>query len=115
MHSLLLFYAYSSWFPANACWCLLVPGACVVQRITKVPGSRPVDHAPYRMSPLELTELRRQLDEMIALGHSRPSNSPYGAPVLSVKRSDGSLRLCIDWRLLNAQTFKELSLSHQRC
>ena len=60
----------------------------------------------YRMSPEELTELRRQLDQLLEMGLIRPSTSPYGSPVLFVKKKDGSLRLCVDYRALNKVTIK---------
>ena len=58
------------------------------------------------MSPLELDALRKQLDELLEKGYVRPSTSPFGAPVLLVKKKDGSLRMCIDYRALNALTIK---------
>ena len=58
------------------------------------------------MSPLELAELRKQLQDLIDHGHIRPSTSPYGAPVLFVKKKDGTMRMCVDWRALNKQTVK---------
>lgn len=76
-------------------------------RIDEEPGSRPVSRPHYRLSPLELADLRKQLDELLAAGYIRPSSSPYGAPVLFVKKPDGSLRMCTDWRMLNKQTVKD--------
>ena len=58
----------------------------------------------YRTSPTKLAEVRRQLDEFLSKGWIRPSTSPYGAPVLFVRKKDGSLRMCIDYRALNKQT-----------
>jgi hypothetical protein len=60
----------------------------------------------FRLSQLELQELRKQLQMLINDGKIVPSTSPYGAPVLFVKKKDGSLRMCIDYRALNAQTIK---------
>jgi transposase InsO family protein len=68
------------------------------------PNAQPVKRMPYRMSPLELRELRRQLDEQLAAGIIRPSSSPWSLPVLFVKKKDGSLRLCVDYRALNRLT-----------
>src|SRR5438045_9655796 len=55
---------------------------------------------------MELQELRKQLDDLLRDGKISPSTSPYGAPVLFVKKKDGSLRMCIDFRALNSQTIK---------
>ena len=64
----------------------------------------PISISPYRMAPLELKELKTQLDELLDKGFIRPSTSPWGAPVLFVKKKDGTLRLCIDYRKLNRVT-----------
>ncbi|KAK9029043.1 hypothetical protein V6N11_026169 [Hibiscus sabdariffa] len=69
-------------------------------------GSAPVSMAPYRMAPKELKELKVQLQELLDRGFIRPSSSSWGAPVLFVKKKDGSLRLCIDYRKLNNLTVK---------
>jgi len=53
------------------------------------------------MSPIELAELKKQLEELLEKRFVRPSVSPWGAPVLLVKKKDGTMRLCIDYRLLN--------------
>ena len=58
------------------------------------------------MAPLELRELKAQLQELREQGFIRPSVSPWGAPVLVVRKKDGSLRLCIDYRMLNQVTMK---------
>ena len=74
--------------------------------IELVPGAAPVSRAPYRMSPAELKELKEQLMELLGKGFIRPSTSPWGAPVLFVKKKDGSMRLCIDYRQLNQLTIR---------
>ncbi|XP_028798835.1 uncharacterized protein LOC114754221 [Neltuma alba] len=74
--------------------------------IELVPGTTPISKAPYRMSPSELVELKKQLEELLEKGLIRPSVSPWGSPVLFVRKKDGSLRLCIDYRQLNKVTIK---------
>ena len=64
-------------------------------------GFSPISKAPNRMAPAELRELKAQLQELLDKGFIRPSVSPWGAPVLFVKKKDGSMRLCIDYRELN--------------
>ena len=63
-----------------------------------VPGATPASITPYRMAPTELKELKLQLQELLEKGFLRPSVSPWGARVLFVKKKDGTLRLCIDYR-----------------
>ncbi|KAA0061204.1 reverse transcriptase [Cucumis melo var. makuwa] len=70
------------------------------------PGTVPISRAPYIMAPAELKELKVQLQELLDKGFIRPSVSPWGAPVLFVKKKDGSMRLCIDYRELNKVTVK---------
>ncbi|RVW29633.1 Retrovirus-related Pol polyprotein from transposon 17.6 [Vitis vinifera] len=68
--------------------------------------AKPPAMGPYRMAPLELEELRRQLKELLDAVFIQPSKGPYGAPVLFQKKHDGSLRMCIDYRALNKVTVK---------
>ena len=74
--------------------------------IDVAPGTTPISKAPYRMAPLELKELKIQLQELLDKGFIRPSVSPWGAPVLFVKKKDGSTRLYIDYRELNKVTVR---------
>jgi hypothetical protein len=53
------------------------------------PGTRPISESPYRMAPAELTELKSQIEDLLEKGFIRPSVSPWGAPVLLVKKKDG--------------------------
>ncbi|KAL0543839.1 hypothetical protein IC582_018944 [Cucumis melo] len=69
-------------------------------------GTTPISRAPYRMAPAELKELKVQLQELLDKGFIRPSVSPWGASVLFVKKKDGSMSLCIDYRELNKVTVK---------
>ena len=61
---------------------------------------------PYRLAPAELQELKKQLQDLLEKGFIRPSISPWGASVFFVKKKDGSLRMCIDFRKLNKVTMK---------
>ncbi|KAK4385928.1 Transposon Ty3-I Gag-Pol polyprotein [Sesamum angolense] len=74
--------------------------------IETLPGVAPISIAPCRMAPVELQELKKQLEELLKKGFVRPSTSPWGAPVLFVKKKDGSIRLCVDYRQLNRVTVK---------
>ncbi|GKF02031.1 putative reverse transcriptase domain-containing protein, partial [Tanacetum coccineum] len=75
-------------------------------QIDLIPGAAPVARAPYRLAPSEMKELSDQLKELSNKGFIRPSSSPWGAPVLFVKKKDGSFRMCIDYRELNKLTVK---------
>jgi hypothetical protein len=74
--------------------------------INIMPGVAPVSKTPYKMSTPELKELQMQLEELLMKGYICPSVSPWGAPVLFVKKKDGTLRLCIDFRQLNKVSVK---------
>ena len=60
----------------------------------------------YRMSPKELEEVKRKIDELLEQGFIRPSTSPWAAPVLFASKKDGTLRFCVDYRALNDLTVK---------
>ena len=66
-------------------------------------GHKPPSRAPPRMSPAELAELRKTIDELLKKGFIRPSSSPYGA---FAKKKDGTLRMCVNYRMLNSFTVK---------
>jgi hypothetical protein len=84
----------------------LPPDQEVEFSIDLIPGTQPIHKAPYRMAPTELRELKEQLQELLDRGFILPSVSPWGAPVLFVKKKDGSIRMCIDYRELNRVTVK---------
>ncbi|GKA81572.1 putative reverse transcriptase domain-containing protein [Tanacetum coccineum] len=84
----------------------LPPPRQVEFRIDLIPGAAPVARAPYRLAPSEMKELSKKLQELSEKGFIRPSSSPWGAPVLFVKKKDGSFRMCIDYRELNKLTIK---------
>ena len=74
--------------------------------IELVPGVAPIFISLYRMTPIELKELKTQLQELLDKKFIRPSVSPWGTLVLFMKKKDGTMRLCIDYRLLNRVTMK---------
>nr|GFD05022.1 putative reverse transcriptase domain-containing protein [Tanacetum cinerariifolium] len=84
----------------------LPPTRQVVFQIDLIPGAAPVVRSPYRLAPSEMKELSEQLIELSDKAFIRPSSSPWGAPVLFVKKKDGSFRMCIDYRELNKLTVK---------
>ncbi|KAG7674175.1 hypothetical protein KSW81_006007 [Nannochloris sp. 'desiccata'] len=84
----------------------LPPERSVDHRIELEPGAQPTSRPDYKKSLPEYDEMQRQINEMLENGEIQPSVSPYGSPVLFVKKQDGSLRMCIDYRALNKQTVK---------
>ena len=84
----------------------LPPDREVEFTIDLIPGTEPISIPPYRMSLAELRELKAQLEELLSKGFIRPSISPWGAPVLFVKKKYGSLQLCIDYWQLNIVTIR---------
>ena len=74
--------------------------------IDLIPGAGLVSMAPYQMAPAELSELKKQIEDLLEKKFIRPSASPWGMPVLLVKKKDGSSRLCVDYRQLNKLTIK---------
>jgi hypothetical protein len=85
-----------------------------VHHVIDVGDAKPVSRPPYKMSPIELEELQKQLKDLLKLGLIRPSASPWGAPVLFVRKKPdpgstkpGALRMCIDYRMLNKYTVRD--------
>ena len=76
---------------------LLPPPRAVDLTIDLVSGTSPISKAPYRMAPRETAELKVQLQELLDKGYIRPTVSPWGAPVLFVKKKDGTFRLGVDY------------------
>ncbi|GJZ87448.1 putative reverse transcriptase domain-containing protein [Tanacetum coccineum] len=77
-------------------------------RIDLITGATPIAKTSYRLAPSEMKELMSQLQELLDKGFIRPSSSPWGAPILFVKKKDGSMRMCIDYRELNKVTVKNV-------
>ena len=76
--------------------------------IDLVPGTKPIIQPVRRLSPAELEELKKQITELTSKGFIAPSNSPFGSPILFVKKKDGSMRMCIDYRSLNSATIRDV-------
>ncbi|GKF74955.1 hypothetical protein Tco_0224399 [Tanacetum coccineum] len=74
--------------------------------IDLIPGALPVVRSPYRLAPSNMLELSNWLKELQDKGFIRPSHSPWGAPVLFIKKKDGAMRMCINYRELNKLTIK---------
>ncbi|KAJ0621132.1 putative nucleotidyltransferase, Ribonuclease H [Helianthus annuus] len=84
----------------------LPPSRDIDFRIDLIPGANPIAKAPYRLTPSEMRELSNQLQELLEKGFIHPSTSPWGVPVLFVKKKDGSFRICIDYLEFNKLTIK---------
>ena len=84
-----------------------VPVRDVKHRINLEPGAKPVSQPTRRMSPAELKEVSKQLADFLEKGFIQPSNSPYGSPILFVRKSSGELRWCVEYMALNDQTIKD--------
>ncbi|KAM2903825.1 hypothetical protein COP2_003611 [Malus domestica] len=84
----------------------LAPDREVEFTIDLLLGTNPISLTPYRMAPTELKELKTQLQKLVDKGFIQPSILPWGASVLFVRKKDGTLRLCIDYRQLNRVTIK---------
>jgi len=84
----------------------LPPSRDIDFSIDLIPGVGPMSAVPYRMAPTKLAKLKKEIEDLLEKKFIRPSASPWGAPVLLVKKKDGSSRLCIDYRQLNKLTIK---------
>ena len=84
----------------------LPPKRAIEFRINLIPGALPITRPHYRMSKKENEEMRKQLSELETKQFIRSSSSPWGASAIFVKKSDGTLRLCVDYRKLNDLTIK---------
>jgi hypothetical protein len=102
------------------------PNVMLEELLEELPPKRRVDHvievmlgvalptkAPYQMSHEELKELKVQLEELLTKGYIKLSKSPYGAPVFSIHKKDGTLRMCVDYKALNKVTMKNRYLLPQ--
>jgi hypothetical protein len=85
---------------------VLPPDHDVEFKIELIPGTAPISRRPYRMPPNKLAELKTHLNELLKKGLIHPSSSPWGCPAIFVKKKDQSLRMCVDYRPLNAVTIK---------
>ena len=84
----------------------LPPERAIAHGIDLEPGASLTNSGFYRRSMMENEEIRRQISELMEMGHIKPSASPCGSPVLLVPKKDGSWRLCVDYRAINKITVK---------
>ena len=77
--------------------------------IDLIPGTAPISRRPYKMAPLELADLKKQLDESLQKGFIHPSSSPWACPVLFVKKKDGTDRMVVDYRHVNLVTISRFN------
>jgi hypothetical protein len=82
------------------------PERVIEFKIELQPGTAPITKAPYKMSPVEMKELKIQLQGLLDKGYIRPSTSPWGCSALFVEKKDKELHLCVDYRPLNVVTIK---------
>ena len=84
----------------------MLPERAIEFTIELVPGTAPISKTLDKMAPLEMSELKTPLQDLLDKSYIRPSVSPWGAPVLFLKKKDGSIRLCSDYRELNNVNIK---------
>jgi hypothetical protein len=82
------------------------PERAIEFKIELQPSTAPIAKTPYKMSPMEMKELKIQLQGLIDTGYIRPSTSPWGCSAIFVEKKDKELRLCVDYRPLNTGTIK---------
>ena len=87
----------------------LPPDRGIGHMIPLQPDHKPPYRQPYRLSPLEIAEVKKQIAHLLAQGWIEESKSPYGASILFVQKNDGTLRMCVDYRALNNLTVKDRS------
>jgi hypothetical protein len=96
---------FSSVFPDDLA--VGVPNRSIQHYIQLVPGAKPFARNQYRLSPIELEEVKKQVEYLLSKGLIAPSSSPWSAPILFAPKPDGTLRMCIDYRGLNKVTVKD--------
>ncbi|ONH70288.1 Transposon Ty3-I Gag-Pol polyprotein [Pichia kudriavzevii] len=85
----------------------LPPQRDLTHRIILIEPTKSTYRRQYKLSYSEKQELNKQVDELLKQGFIKPSSSPFNSPVLFVKKKDGSMRMCVDYRLLNNNTVKD--------
>jgi hypothetical protein len=104
LEDIMVAYEFSDVFPEDLPG--MLPDRDVEFIIKLQPGMTPISRRPYKMTPKELAELKVQLNGLLGKGYIHPSSSPWGCLALFMKKKDQSLRLCVDYRPLNAVMVK---------
>ena len=84
----------------------LPPERAIEHSIETMSDTKPISKPPYRLSHAEAAEVEKQLTDYVSRGFIRSSSSPWASPILLVKKKDGAMRMCVDYRALNAVTIK---------